>query len=53
MKKQNINVDEILTVVEDLIPDTKPKTFIGKLFRVIDKVLKIKKLLGVNIKPIK
>ena len=50
MNKQNINVDEILTVGAELISDTPPKTTAGKILRFIKKIIKIKSLLNIKIK---
>lgn len=47
--KPNINVDEILVIVEEIIPETKPKTRVGRWFRWIDKIIKLKILSGIKI----
>jgi len=50
MEKQNINVDEILTVGAELISDTPPKTTAGKILRWVKKIIRIKSMLNVKVK---
>ena len=50
MEKQNINVDEILTVGAELISDTPPKTTAGKILRWVKKIIRIKNMLNVKVK---
>ena len=49
-EKIDIPIDEILDIVENIIPDTEPKTVAGKILRWIDKILKFKKATGIKIK---
>ena len=49
-RAEKIDMDNLIVIAEQLIPETKPKTFMGKVFRVIDKILKLKILLGIKIK---
>lgn len=41
IKKPNINLGEAAEIVDMLIPDTKPTTKAGRVFRWIDKIAKI------------
>lgn len=42
-------VDDVLDVVEEVIPDNEGKTRVGRWLRILDKFLKIKRLLGISI----
>lgn len=42
-------VDDILDVVEEVIPDDEGKTRVGRWLRILDKFLKLKRLLGISI----
>jgi len=50
MKKQDINIDEIITVGAELISDSEPKTTAGKVLRWIKKIVRFKNLFGIKIK---
>lgn len=42
-------VDDILDVVEEVIPDNEGTTRVGKWLRILDKFLKLKKIFGIKI----
>ena len=50
MKKEQIDIDNLIAVGAEFISDSKPKTFVGKVLRVIKKLAKLKILLGIKIK---
>jgi len=52
MEKQKIDIDQIITVGGELISDSPPKTKVGRILRWIKKVIQIKKVLGIKIKPL-
>ena len=50
MEKQNIDIDNIITVGAELISDTPPKTTAGKVLRWIKRIIKVKTMLNIKIK---
>ncbi len=48
MKNSKLPVDELISVTGSLISDKPPTTFLGRVFRVLKKLIQIKD--GVNIK---
>ena len=52
-RAENIDLDNLIVIGAEFISDSKPKTLAGKILRWIKKLVKIKTMLGVKIKPLK
>ena len=50
MKKQKVDPNTAIDIATSLIPDTKPKTVVDKVFRWLKGANKVKNALGIEIK---
>lgn len=51
MKKQQIPIDDLISVGGSLISDKPPTTFFGRVFRVLKKLIQVKDSVNIKIKP--
>ncbi len=49
MKKSNIPIDALIEAAGELIPDTEPKTKVGRWLRWLKKAIQIKSAIGIRI----
>ena len=49
-RAEQIDIDKLIVIGSELIPNTEPKTTAGKILRWIKKIVKIKNAIGIKIK---
>lgn len=50
MKKQQLPIDDLISVGGSLISDKPPTTFFGRVFRVLKKLIRVKDSLNIKVK---